>query len=74
VAEAMMSMVVTLAAASYGHFGVTLKDSPALHRPHAQRSQPVVQRIPARLAVQPGALPCHDETVVAERTVAIRAA
>jgi hypothetical protein len=75
VAEAMMGFVVTLAAASYGHFGVTLKDGPVLHHPHAQRShQPIVQRIPANLAVQPGMLPCPDDATVAERTVTIRKA
>ena len=73
VAEAMMTFVVTLAAASYGHFGVTLKDGPVLHHQHTQRSQqPVVQRIPANLVVQPVA-PCPDETV-AQRTVLIRKA
>lgn len=75
VAEAMMGFVVTLAAVSYGHFGVTLKDDPALHHPHAQRAhqQPIVRRIPANLMVQPGN-PCPDETTVAERTIVIRKA
>jgi hypothetical protein len=70
----MMAFVATLAAASYGHFGVTLKDSPALHHPHTQRSheQPIVRRIPANLAVQPGN-PCPDQTL-AEQAVVIRKA
>lgn len=67
-----MSFVVTLAAASYGHFGVTLKDDPALHHQHAQRShEPIVQRIPASLAARPCS-PCPE--TVAERTVVIRRA
>lgn len=76
VAETMMAFVMTLASASYGHFGVTLKDDPALHRQHhTQRSheQPVVRRIPARLMVQPGD-PCPDQTTLAERAVTARKA
>jgi hypothetical protein len=75
VAEAMMGLVVMLGAASYGHFGVTLKDDPALHQAHTQRShaQPIVRRIPANLMVQPG-IPCADDATVAERTVVIRKA
>jgi hypothetical protein len=73
VAETMVVFVATLAAASYGHFGVTLKDSPTLHHQHTQRShQPIVQRIPASLAVQPGN-PCPD-AAIAERAVVIRKA
>jgi hypothetical protein len=69
VAEAMMSFVVTLAAASYGHFGVTLKDGPALHRQHTQRTPQTVQRIPAATAAQPVA---PTEQTVAERIVVVR--
>lgn len=59
VAEAMMSFVVSLAAASYGHFGVTLKAAPPLHHPHTQRQQ-TVQRLPASAVT---ALPPCLETI-----------
>ena len=71
VAEAMMSFVVTLAAVSYGHFGVTLKDGPALHHQHTQRTSQTVRRIPADTAAQPVA---PSEQTVAERTLIIRKA
>jgi hypothetical protein len=67
VAEAMMSFVVTLAAASYGHFGVTLKESPSIQ--HTQRERQTVQRIPASMASQPVA---PTAKTVAERAVVIR--
>jgi hypothetical protein len=68
VAEAMVGLVVSLAAASYGHFGVTLKAAPALHPAHSKTSHAVVQRLPAS-AVNP-VRPCTQ--TVAERTVLIR--
>lgn len=70
VAETVVSMVVSLAAASYGHFGVTLKGTPTLHHSHAQRSPQTVQRLPASAAIP--LRPCTDS--IAERTVAIRRA
>jgi hypothetical protein len=71
----MMGFVVMLGAASYGHFGVTLKDDPALHQAHTQRNhaQPIVRRIPANLMVQPGD-PCPDAVIMAEPATAVRKA
>lgn len=70
VAEAMVSLVVTLAAASYGHFGVTLKAAPSLQHSHAQHHQQTVHRLPA--SAMSIARPCPE--TVAERTVLIRRA
>jgi hypothetical protein len=69
VAEAMMTFVVTLAAVSYGHFGVTLKEGPALQHQHTQRNQQTVQRLPANTAPQPVA---PTVQTVAERAETIR--
>jgi hypothetical protein len=70
VAEAVMGLVATLAAASYGHFGVTLKPAPSIHHVRTQRNQPIVQRLPASAAS--AEQPCIE--TVAERTVLIRKA